>query len=368
MSLISNGFAAEDCGRALGFARCMRESLRGKSPVVLVVAIALAGIAGCVNEDETPREPARLIVDTDMRSDSDDAGALAVAHHLTDRGEAELIGVIASTTGPHVVAAIDAINHYYRRPDIPIGLTPVENDVGEDDFAPTLADTERFPGSRTNDTALDSTTLYRRLLWESADPVTIAVIGFQGPVSALLDSPANHNDDGIPLTGRELVEEKVRELVLMAGHFTDPGHNEWNVQHDIPAARNVAQNWPGPIVYSGFEIGVEIMTGAALTDPETNPVAMAYKLYRWTEGGAGVIGDRHSWDQATVLYAVRGLMSDGRRVWRLSEPGRTTFHLNVPWTRFEYADDGPHRHVIEHMNPKEVSRVIEEMMIAPPGS
>ena len=340
--------------------------LLGRSIIIVTVCV-LALLSTCATRSvPTQTGPVHLILDTDMRSDCDDAGALAVAHHLMNLGEAELIGVIASTTGPHIVGAIDAINHYYGRPDIPIGLSPVENEVSDDFFAPTLADTAKYPSVQFNATAPDSTRLYRQLLRDAEAPVTIAVVGFQGPISALLDSPADYDGDGIPLTGRELIEHNVQELVLMAGHFTDPKHNEWNVQHNIRAARNVAQNWPGEIVYSGFEIGVEIMTGSTLSDPERNPVAMAYELYPWTDGGAGVIGNRHSWDQAAVLYAVRGTSSDGDRLWQLSDTGRTTFNWSAPWTEFEPAMDGLHRHKVAHMPPAGVASIIEEMMAAPP--
>ena len=260
----------------------------------------------------TTVQPVLLIFDTDLQSDSDDAGALAVAHYLTNTGEAELIGVITSTVGPHVVAAAAAINHYYGRPNIPVGLSVDPINHSNDDYAPTLADTTQFPSNKTNATAPNSTTLYRKLLHEAPRKVTIVVVGFQGPISALLDSPANYKGDGIPMTGMQLATNKVEQLVIMGGDFNntccDPRRLDFNIRHNLPAAQNIAHNWPGQIVYSGMEIGRPIVTGGGLTNPEVNPVAMAYKLYRGTGGGRGVIGNRHSWDQTAVLYAVRGIV------------------------------------------------------------
>jgi hypothetical protein len=171
----------------------------------------------------TTVQPVLLIVDTDLQSDSDDAGALAVAHYLTNTGEAELIGVITSTVGSSVVAAADAINHYYGRPHIPVGLSVDLVNHTNDDYAPTLADTTQFPSNKTNATAPSSTALYRQLLYNAPRTVTIVVVGFHGPISALLDAPANYNGDGIPMTGLQLAAEKVEKLVLMAGSFDSGG-------------------------------------------------------------------------------------------------------------------------------------------------
>ena len=46
----------------------------------------------------------------------------------------------------------------------------------------------------------------------------------------------------------------------MAGAFQtvqwNTRHLEYNVKLDIPAAQKLAKNWPTPVVWSGFEIGV----------------------------------------------------------------------------------------------------------------
>src|SRR5689334_7954924 len=65
--------------------------------------------------------PAKVIFDTDMAEDVDDAGALAVLHALADRGEAEILGTMISSRNEAVGPCLDAINTYYGRPDVPIG-------------------------------------------------------------------------------------------------------------------------------------------------------------------------------------------------------------------------------------------------------
>lgn len=309
----------------------------------------------------------KIIFDTDMRGDCDDAGALAVLHALADNGECEIIGVMASTTGPHVVAAIGALNAWYGRPNLPVGLYAGEDLTGSCDYASTLADRDKFPSFVSNDTAPESTALYRKLLHNAPDnSVVIVVVGGQPCVYGLLISEADFEGDGsINLTGAQLIEAKVRELVLMGGNFSGEVQAEWNITLAVEAAQEVARNWPGRVVYSGFEIGRVIMTGERLSDPENNPVTMAYKLYRGTTGGRGVIGNRQSWDQTAVYYAVRGLDFEGAQMWGAEGPVSVDFD-DAGHTRFEPNPDANRYYLIEKMPVEQVTVIIEDLMVQPP--
>lgn len=65
-------------------------------------------------------QPKKIIYETDMCVAADDVGALALIHGLQNRGEAELLAVCLNATGdPDGAAAIDAINTWYGRGDIP---------------------------------------------------------------------------------------------------------------------------------------------------------------------------------------------------------------------------------------------------------
>ena len=108
--------------------------------------------------------PVKLILDTDMSGDCDDAGTLALLHTLADRGECELLATVVNRkdkTGASA-AAVDAINTYYGRPNLPIGTDkqgPTDlqrtsaytralrdefpNDIGPDDRAPDALDVYR---------------------------------------------------------------------------------------------------------------------------------------------------------------------------------------------------------------------------------
>jgi hypothetical protein len=60
------------------------------------------------------------------------------------------------------------------------------------------------------------------------------------------------------------------------------------------------------MVFSGFEYGVNVMTGAGLTTrtPASNPVREAYVIFQ------GPDRSRNSWDQITALFAARDFESD----------------------------------------------------------
>lgn len=61
------------------------------------------------------------------------------------------------------------------------------------------------------------------------------------------------------------------------------------------------QRWPTAMIFNGFELGVDIETGAALYEqtPPENPVRVAYQRYM---GGTA----RSRWDLTAVDYAISG--------------------------------------------------------------
>jgi hypothetical protein len=64
----------------------------------------------------------KIIFDTDHGGDADDLGALVMLHNLHNRGECELLAVVSWSTEQYVIPALDALNHYYGHPEIPLGV------------------------------------------------------------------------------------------------------------------------------------------------------------------------------------------------------------------------------------------------------
>lgn len=63
----------------------------------------------------------KVVFDTDMDTDCDDAGALAMLHAPADTGEVEILATVVSTKYRWSVPCVAAINAWYGRPDVLIG-------------------------------------------------------------------------------------------------------------------------------------------------------------------------------------------------------------------------------------------------------
>jgi hypothetical protein len=246
------------------------------------------------------RARVKIIFDTDMDTDCDDAGALAVLHALADRGEAEILATVVSSRYPWSAPCVEAINRYYGRPELPIGAPRSQwADTGRRGSRYARQIAEQFSTQlRTNDDAPDAVQVYRRILAGQADDsVVVVTVGYLTNIRDLLASPA---DALSPLTGRELVQQKVSRWVCMGGRYPehlDPGVFG-NFKPDPTSAVIAAQDWPGPIYFSG--LGEDVGTGGRLNEtPEDNPVRRVYQLYLKDKP------TRPSWDPIAVLFAVR---------------------------------------------------------------
>ena len=270
------------------------------------LAIVLGALASVTAAAEPARVPVNLIFDTDIGNDVDDVLALGMIHALETRGECKLLAV--TITKDHELAApfVDAINTFYGRGDIPIGVchSGVTNDQGkflglankQDDGKP------RFPHDLlSGKQAPSAVEVLRKTLAAAEQPVVIAQVGFFTNLVSLLESKA---DAISPLAGPELIKAKVKFIAIMAGEFTKPDYKEYNVVKDIPSAKKLAGGWPTPIVWSGFEIGIAVPTPHVSIERDYayaphHPLAEAYVLYQPPPH------DRPTWDLTAVFYAIR---------------------------------------------------------------
>lgn len=319
----------------------------------LVLAFLLIALGSLAQAEE---EPIPIILDTDMESDVDDVGALAMLHAFADRGEAEALGVVMSAKNPYATLTADRVNTYFGRPDLPLGqLKGAGVDRGSR-YAQQVA--EEFPGQleRASD-APDAVEVYRELLAAQPDnSVVLVTIGYKTNVRDLLASePCEHSE----LDGRELAERKFRLWVCMGGQF--PEGREANIRWDAQASAEAIAQWPLEIIFSGWEIGTPIMTAGELHElPEDSPVRRSYELFNNLQ-------PHHSWDQAALLYAVRGL-DDGPAAdyWDFSEPGRIIIDPEDGSNTWEDDPGGMHRHKLEHRDPDLIADEIDELMMHVP--
>jgi len=344
-----------------------RCSLRAILLTTLVSAVLLNGTAGL---GAMMREPIPLIFDTDICGDCDDVLAMAMIHALQSRGVCRLLATTVSVDHPLAAPFVDAVNTFYGRGEIPIGVVG-EGGVAEPSKYLSLAE-EQEGGKRLYPHDLSTSrhvpgavgVLRAALAAHPDGSVVVVQVGFSTNLARLLDSPA---DEHSPLPGVELVRRKVRVLSLMAGAFRPIAGNaryrEYNVIKDLPSCRVLAARWPSPMVWSGFEIG------EALPYPSTSilrdfayvahhPVAEAYVLHQPPPH------NRPTWDLSSVLAAVyldRGYFDE-------SPPGTVTVEPDGA-TRFDSDPAGRHRYLILRADQK--PRVIEAMVqlaSQPPGN
>lgn len=298
--------------------------------------------------------PVKIILDTDMSGDADDAGTLAMLHALSDLGECELLAVVTNRKDltNASAAAVDAINTYYGRPAIPIGT----DKVGPSDLRRgseyTEALRDEFPGDiGPDDRAPDALAIYRQVLKAQPDQsVVICSVGAFSNLAALCRSDL------------ELIQKKVLRLAVMGGQIPPKKTPEVNIASHIEAAQFVADQWPGPIFWQGFRVGHPVMTGNGLKKtPPTNPVRRAYQLRRFGARFA-LQGGQPSYDQATAYFAVRGMNPE---LWKLQKGGRVKID-EAGFCSYEEDAKGKHVLVTRACQPPRLAALIEALMVAPP--
>lgn len=260
----------------------------------------------------------RIFFDTDMATDCDDAGALAVLHVLANQGECEILATVSSSLNPTACAAVDAINRYYRRPELLVGTVKGPGVNEKSRFTEKLA--AEFPHRFGEGVEIpDALAIYRDVLEKQPDhSVTIVTVGYLTNLRNLMRLPSSEGH----VSGLELIRAKVIKWVCMGGNFMgsppvdDLKLDNVNFRRDAVSAHEVIRQWPVRLEFAGREVcslPSGLKAGAVLVNtPESNPVRRAYEVYL---GGPG--RSRHVADLVAVLYAVRGL----RDYWNLSETG-----------------------------------------------
>lgn len=283
-----------------------------KAILAAAVITAAAITTACSSNPATDTDhPTRIIFETDMGNDVDDALALDMLFKYAEQGKIDLIGISSNKRGEGSIDYIDAMTTWYGRPEIPLGKVVDGADCDDANnyalAAMQVTDSlgaPAFPRSHATDGfILPSVDMYRSVLSQQPDTsVTIISVGFSTNLAQLL---ASHPDNYSPLNGHDLVAKKVKRLVTMAGNMVNPAHAEYNVVRDIPAAQIVFSQWPTPIVTSPWELGNYICYPASSIEndfswADHHPVVEGYKAY------LPMPYDRPTWDLTSVLYAVEG--------------------------------------------------------------
>ena len=376
--------------------RDVKRLLLGMKAWMLWVGILLAASVPAA-ASAAAASPVKVIFDTDMITDFDDVGALACLHALADAGECEILATVSCTRGNASVGAIEIINRYYGRPDIPVGCAKERGvlgafagakekvdpksplggkqggDGGHDKYRKLLLDYPGWFKHADSDDAPDANEVYRRVLAAQPDhSVVICSVGFLTNLRRLLETKP---DALSPLGGKALVAKKVKRWVAMACKY--PVGKEYNSKWDPESSRLALENWPTPVVFTDFEYGKDCFAGRAVAEAEgpRNPVKDVFagnipsreeirkdpaKFLRKAFG----MGGRAAWDETAVLIAVRGTDA-------YFNVERGTYRMVGDDGTNEWAPDaerGPHLRVTEKLAKAEVARIIDGLMLRRPAN
>ena len=311
------------------------------------------------------KTPVQLVFDTDIGNDVDDVLALGMIHALESRGECKLLAVTITKDSPLAASFTDEVNTFYGRGDVPIGVCRSGVTPAQGKFIGLGAVKDngklRYPHDLlSGKEAANAVTVLRTVLEAGEDrSVVFAQVGFSTNLANLLDSKP---DSISPLGGVDLVRKKAKLLSIMAGALTQiPGkngelndHKEYNVVKDIASARKLAEHWPTPIVWSGYEIGRAVPYPHESIEQDYgyvkhHPLADAYQLY------SPPPHNRPTWDLTSVLYAVR----PNRGYFGASSAGRVTV-ADDGLTTFRVGENEPHRYL--KLPREQRGRVVEALV------
>ena len=257
-----------------------------------------------MNEQNKPL----IIFDTDMDTDCDDVGALAMLLNAHLSKKAELLGIITDSVCKYAAPFCETMTRFYEV-SLPIGA------IYERDYQDTDSNIKRFENYRKhsdycfkqqgynyvlskeiqkNDIDYPpAVKMYRELLANARDrSVTVLCVGLLTSVAEALSSPP---DSISPLSGVELFRQKVYRVITMGN---PEKINDFNWGMDAYAAKRFFDLCPVPVYISPE--GADIITGAHLSRLHSqHPLRRAYELWLGKEGCG-----RASWDLIASLFAI----------------------------------------------------------------
>ncbi len=261
---------------------------------------------------ETVTAVPAIIYDTDLGSSTDDLFGLEMLYRYHEQGRCRLLGVVVDRMGEDCAAVADVMDTYFGHGGLPKGLVRngIENPAVWIDYkglpAYTLANGSPMFQRTIEDysTLPDGWQLYRRLLAAEPDhSVSIVSVGFVTCLAQLLESKS---DEYSPLTGVELVRQKVRCLYIQGGRFGEADEGDFNFAQGIDFAQTFFQLWPSDvdIVFSPMETGqpVEYTPEQVIADIDWTDIHPIKQVYMTCNCNTG----QKMWDPMVVINAVEG--------------------------------------------------------------
>lgn len=221
------------------------------------------------NPKITAQKP--IIFDNDFGCDADDLIAMVMLHNFEGKGLCDIKAFVCSSSDFNTTSAIDAVNKFYGRDNIPIAVDVTFDSPYEYNYSKSLSEHFNTKNSVTENPF--PTRTYRGLLAAQPDrSVTIIVCGPLNNIYNLLKSSA---DQVSPLTGKELFNKKVDELIIAGGGFPQSDDEYCFTMSGLGVAKYVTSAVKVPITFIGKELYNSILFGDVIND--INPLTPLYE-------------------------------------------------------------------------------------------
>ncbi len=231
----------------------------------------------------------KIILDTDIGGDCDDAVALALLHNLMVAEKCILELITLSVNYDGGCATARAINRYYGRAKIPIASSGEKKTCTKRMYATHIKNLYGLSDKPDG----ECVALLRKVLAESTEKITIIGIG---PLSNLAKLLVSGGDSVSSQNGEELIQEKVEAFYIMGGSALEMV--EFNIAYDIPAAQLFFEKNKVKTFIIPWEMGRGVYTGETLIKND-NPAGECVSYWNYYQGK-----NRDSWDPITCAIGA----------------------------------------------------------------
>jgi len=256
---------------------------------------------------EAVESPVTILLDTDMKTDVDDAGALYMLMNMADRNECNIAAVLVNNKGDYSAGAVEAMIYHHGSQGIPVGAYKGDrvgrnnDDMGQH-YVQIAKNTEEYGHSRvTRDEFPDATEIYRKTL-ASLPPDQKNIIVSIGHLQNIYYLLTSDPDEYSNLNGFDLVEKKLDHFVVMGGTYPSGREHNFSSRRGRAYTEHVIEildDLGKEVWLIGWELGDQIRTGSGLAELEKNhPLRIVYDEYR-------DLRDHPTFDQLAVLTALR---------------------------------------------------------------
>ena len=304
------------------------------------------------------RPPIGIAFESDLGNRIDAVLGVALLNGFAVKGEARRVALAISRPSLPTAQLADVLVGFYSGRAVGgfamIGMPEGPLDSARGVASETAPAAAAILAKRTPDGVAPHTSNITRLLDTADNAVLIrnVLLGQHDQNGAVvLAGPATGLARLLALNGsRPQIVAKVKHLVVAAGAFPD-GPADPGIRSDVPAARTLFAEWPGPLIAVGSEVGAALpFPGASIAadlawSPD-HPVADAYRAFK------PMPYDAPASALAALLYAVH----PGQGYFKLSERG-TISVLDDGRTRFTPGADGTHQYLI--VDPAQKDRVVK---------